>query len=182
MNLANKITMSRLFMIPIFVFILETDIVPYSRQVAAAVFVIAALTDALDGYIARSRNMITNFGKLMDPLADKILVCAALIYLSALGDLSPVIVVLIISREFIITGLRLAASLNNVVLAAGGTGKIKTVCQMIMIVLLLADIGGTIFSVINEAFIWLSVIFTIVSAAEYISKNRSVFLDASEES
>lgn len=180
MNLANKLTMSRIFMIPVFILVLELDIVPYARQVAAAIFVVAALTDALDGYIARNHNMITNFGKLMDPLADKMLVCAALIYLSSVGDLSAIVVILIISREFVITGLKLAAALDNVVIAASTTAKIKTICQMVMIVLLLADIGGTLFGVVSLAFIWLSVIFTVVSAAEYILKNKSVFADTTE--
>lgn len=175
MNLANKITMARVVMIPLFIFIFMDAGLPNYRYIAAAIFILASLTDALDGYIARSRNLVTNFGKFIDPLADKLLVSAALICLVELGQLSAWIVIIIISREFIITGFRLVAALDNIVIAASITAKFKTASQMIMIILLILNWHNDWFDLATNLFIWLSVIFAIVSAVEYIAKNKSVF-------
>lgn len=118
MNLANKLTLLRVFLIPVFMISILTNMfpAPYDRYIGVFIFVVASLTDFLDGYIARSRNMVTNFGKFMDPLADKLLVCAALISMVYLGDLSAWVVIIIISREFIITGFRTLAVEANIVL------------------------------------------------------------------
>lgn len=176
MNLANKLTMFRIILVPIFMIFLLTDI-EYGQYISAGIFIIAALTDTLDGYIARSRNLITTFGKFMDPLADKLLVSAAFISLTAMGRLSPWIVVLIIAREFAITGLRVLAASEGIVIAASKWGKMKTLTQMIGVVLLLID--NYPFALINLPMdmivIWLAVIFTIISGYEYIYKNRKVF-------
>ena len=143
MNLPNKLTILRIFMIPFFVFFLLTDFAgSYSDLIALLIFIIASLTDLLDGYLARKYHLVTNFGKFMDPLADKLLVCSAMICLVELGRLPAWIVVIIISREFIISGFRLVASDSGVVIAAGNLGKIKTVVQMVMVCVLIADFGG----------------------------------------
>ncbi len=179
MNLPNKLTLLRVLLIPIFlVVILGTFLDEQtSRYVATAIFIVASITDALDGYIARSQNLVTNFGKFMDPLADKLLVCAALIALIQTGDLQAWVVILIISREFIITGFRLIAVEKNVIIAAGFWGKLKTISQMVMIIFVILNFKGDIFNIINSILIWLSVTFTLVSAIEYIYKNINVLKD-----
>lgn len=176
MNLANKITIARVIMIPVFLIFLMTGLLSYpiNRYVAAAIFVIASLTDFLDGYIARSRNLVTNFGKFLDPLADKLLVAAALIALVELKDIPSWAVIIIISREFIITGFRLIAVEAGIVIAAGWWGKVKTATQMIMVIFVLLNIPGTWAEIISSALIILSVFFTVVSGAEYLYKNRGV--------
>ena len=176
MNLANKLTLSRVIMIPVFLIVLMGGFIPspLSRYIACAIFIIASLTDMLDGYIARSRNMVTNLGKFMDPLADKLLVCSAMISLIALGDLNPIVVIIIISREFIITGFRTIAVERNIVIAASWYGKIKTVTQMFMIIYLLIDLSGGIFDIIKIILITLATIFTIISGVDYIVKNIDV--------
>ena len=141
MNLPNKITMLRIILIPFFVFFMLTDVVAYSKYIAAAIFIIASLTDTLDGYLARKYQLISNFGKFMDPLADKLLVCAALVCFVALPD-NPMpawVVIVIISRDFIISGFRLVASDAGVVIAADWWGKVKTIVQMLMSILLIVD-------------------------------------------
>lgn len=138
-----------------------------------AIFVVASLTDTLDGYIARRDHLITDFGKFMDPLADKLLVCSALICFVELGDLPAWMVIVIIAREFIISGFRLVASDNGIVIAASKTGKLKTISQMVMVVLVIADLGD-IFDVLKQIFIWLALILTVVSLIEYIAKNKNV--------
>lgn len=177
MNLANKITILRVLMIPVFLIVLlNTTYDPQiSRYVAVFIFVLASLTDALDGYIARSRNMITNLGKFMDPLADKLLVAAALISMVQLQDLKAWVVILIISREFIVTGLRVIAASDNVVIAASAWGKIKTITQMIMIIFLLMGFKTDILQDIGKLLVLLSVFFTVVSGVDYIIKNIDVF-------
>lgn len=176
MNLANKLTMARVIMIPVFLVVLLTTLFPYpiNRYVATAIFIIASLTDTLDGYIARSRNMVTNFGKFMDPLADKLLVAAAMISLVSLGELSAVAVIIIISREFIVTGFRLIAVEAGIVIAASWWGKIKTITQMVMIIFLLIGFGGTAAGIIGFVLVLLSVAFTIISGVDYVWKNRQV--------
>ena len=138
-----------------------------------AIFIVASVTDWFDGHLARKYNLITNFGKFMDPLADKLLVCSAMICMIETGKLPAWVVIIIIGREFIISGFRLIAADNGVVIAASYWGKFKTVSQMIMIILLIVDFGG-IFTVLTQIFIWLSVALTIISLLTYIMQNRKV--------
>lgn len=175
MNLANKITLFRVFLVPVFMIILYLDI-PYNMEIAGAVFTFASLTDALDGHIARSRNMITSFGKFVDPLADKVLVSAALIALVELGKVPAWIVVFIIAREFTITGFRTIAVAEGITIAASSLGKIKTITQLIAITLLLFN--NFPFSFINipmdMIMIYICLFFTILSGVDYIYKNKKV--------
>ena len=142
MNLPNKLTMFRVILIPFFVLFMLVDITTVDKWIALAIFIVASLTDLLDGKIARKYNLVTNFGKFMDPLADKLLVCSALICLVELAKLPAWMVIVIIAREFIISGFRLIASDNGVVIAASYWGKFKTTFQMVMICLLIADIAA----------------------------------------
>ena len=144
-----------------------------TKWIALVIFVVASLTDTLDGYLARRDNLVTDFGKFMDPLADKLLVCSALICYVELGYLPAWMVIIIIGREFIISGFRLVASDNGIVIAASKTGKLKTISQMVMVVLVIADLGG-IFSVLEQIFIWLALILTVLSLIEYIYNNKNV--------
>ena len=174
MNLPNKLTVLRVLMVPFFVLFMLTDIGGAANKwIALAIFVVASLTDLLDGKIARKYNLVTNFGKFMDPLADKLLVCSAMICLIEKGSLAAWIVIVIIAREFIISGFRLVASDNGIVIAASKTGKLKTISQMVMVVLVIADLGG-IFSVLEQIFIWLALILTVLSLIEYIYNNKNV--------
>ena len=175
MNLPNKLTTLRVIMIPFFVFFLlwQNGENHTFRMIALALFIIASLTDLLDGKIARKYNLVTNFGKFMDPLADKLLVCSALICLIELNALPAWMVIIIISREFIISGFRLIAAENGVVIAANYWGKFKTASQMVMIILLLADLGG-IFDTLAQIFIWISLALTVISLITYIWQNKSV--------
>ena len=174
MNLPNKLTTLRVIMVPFFVaFLLLTPTHADFKWIAFVLFVAASLTDLLDGYIARKYHMITNFGKFMDPLADKLLVSAALVCLTALGFIPAWMTVVIISREFIISGFRLIAAENGIVIAANYWGKFKTVSQMIMIILLIVDLGGA-FAILTQIFIWLSVALTVISLLTYIMQNRKV--------
>jgi CDP-diacylglycerol--glycerol-3-phosphate 3-phosphatidyltransferase len=174
MNLPNKLTILRVCMIPFFVFFALYDLgTSMGKYIALAIFIIASMTDWLDGYIARRDNLVTNFGKFMDPLADKLLVCAALICLIQMNRLHSVVVIIIISREFIISGFRLIAADNGVVIAASYWGKFKTVSQMIMIILLLGNFGA-FFGILEYIFIILSLILTIVSLIDYLVKNKKV--------
>ena len=177
MNLPNKLTILRVLMIPFFVVFMLWNITGAAdKWIAAAIFIIASLTDMLDGKIARKYNLVTNFGKFMDPLADKLLVSAAMICLVEMGRLPAWIVIIIISREFIISGFRLIASDNGVVIAASYWGKFKTVFQMAMIIVLIFNFGG-IFGVIETILIWISLILTVVSLVDYIAKNLGVLKD-----
>ncbi len=176
MNLPNKLTMLRIILIPFFVvFMLLSPGEAAYRWIALGIFITASLTDLLDGKIARKYGLVTNFGKLMDPLADKMLVSAALICLTALGQLDAWIVIVIISREFIISGLRQIAADNGIVIAASYWGKYKTTFQMIMICLLIAAIGSLY--LLTEIVTWAAVILTIVSLIDYMIKNRQVFME-----
>lgn len=174
MNLANKITIFRVFLVPLFMIVLYSDI-EYSTYIAAIIFIIASLTDTLDGYIARSRNLVTNFGKFADPLADKVLVSAALISLVDLGTIPGWVVVVIIAREFTITGFRTIAASEGVTIAASPLGKIKTITQLVAITSLL--INNYPFNLINFPFhiimLYISLFFTVVSGIDYIYRNRS---------
>ena len=144
-----------------------------NRWICLAIFVAASVTDWFDGHLARKYNLITNFGKFMDPLADKLLVCSAMICMIELDKLPAWGVIIIIGREFIISGFRLIAAENGIVIAANYWGKFKTVSQMIMIILLMLDFGG-VFAVLTQIFIWLSVALTIISLLTYIMQNRKV--------
>lgn len=184
MNLPNKITIFRVILIPIFVVLLMVDSIPYNNFLALAVFCIACITDFLDGYIARKYKLVTNFGKFMDPLADKVLVCTALILLIELGKVSSIVVAIIMAREFIISGFRLIASDNGVVIAASYIGKFKTVSQMFMCIFLMftadSSYTGGFFKFIDALgmiFTWLAVILTVASLVDYIWKNRHVLKD-----
>ena len=170
MNLPNKLTVLRIIMVPFFVFFMLTDTGGAANKwIALVLFCIASLTDLLDGKIARKYNLVTNFGKFMDPLADKLLVCSAMICMIESGQLSAAFVIIIIAREFIISGFRLVASDNGVVIAASYWGKFKTVSQMAMVILLIAD-----FDLVCEALIWISLALTIISLVDYVAKNRQV--------
>ena len=162
MNLPNKLTILRMIMIvPFVVFMLVPIGGAAGKWIALALFVIASLTDLLDGKIARKYNLVTTFGKFMDPLADKLLVCSALICLVELGRIPAWIVIIIISREFIISGFRLVASDKGVVIAASWWGKFKTTFQMVMIVLMIADIATL--SIVTQIVMWIALILTVVS-------------------
>ena len=174
MNLPNKLTILRVILIPFFVVFMLFDITGAAdKWIALVIFCVASLTDMLDGKIARKYNLVTNFGKFMDPLADKLLVCTALICLTSMNRLNVIVVLVIIAREFIISGFRLIAAENGVVIAANYWGKFKTASQMVMIILLLADLGG-IFDTLAQIFIWISLALTVISLITYIWQNKSV--------
>ena len=162
-------------MILIIPFVMIMQIAPdgNGRFAALAIFIVASITDFLDGYIARKNHLVTNFGKFMDPLADKLLVSAAMICLVSMDRLPAWMVIIIISREFAISGFRLIAADNGIVIAASWWGKFKTVSQMIMIILLIANLGG-VFIVLENLFMWIALTLTVVSLADYIWKNKKV--------
>ena len=175
MNLPNKLTIFRVILIPFFVFFMLAPYFPDNgKYIAVAIFIIASLTDMLDGKIARKYNLVTNFGKFMDPLADKLLVCSAMICLVATGQLASWIVIIIISREFIISGFRLIAADNGIVIAASHWGKFKTVFQMLMIIVLILDIQNAGFQVLGVILTYVALILTVVSLIDYIVKNKQV--------
>ena len=177
MNLPNKLTVLRVIMIPFFVAALLYDggANQNMRYMAAALFIIASLTDMLDGKIARKYNLVTNFGKFMDPLADKLLVCSALICMIELRELPAWMVIIIISREFIISGFRLVASDNGVVIAASYWGKFKTTFQMIGVVLLIFNIPAL--SMVTTIVIWIALALTVISLVDYVVKNAGVLTE-----
>lgn len=182
MNLPNKLTIIRVCMIPFFVFFMMTDYLgTASKWVALAIFVIASLTDWLDGKIARKYNLVTNFGKFMDPLADKLLVCSALICFVEMGALPAWMIIIIISREFIISGFRLIAADNGIVIAASYWGKFKTVFQMVMIILLIADLPFAWMEIAEKLVVYAALILTIVSLADYLMKNKGVLKEGSQK-
>lgn len=177
MNVPNCLTILRVLMIPVFVVFMLADILGGGdKYVAGTIFIIASLTDFLDGYLARKNNQVTVFGKFMDPLADKLLVCSALICLVELEMMPSWIVIIIVAREFIISGFRLVAAERGIVIAASYWGKFKTASQMIMIILLIFDLGG-IFNTIAQILVYVSLILTVVSLVDYISKNIGVLKD-----
>ena len=178
MNLPNKLTVLRVIMVPFFVFFMLTDAGGAAgKWIALAIFCVASLTDMLDGKIARARNLVTNFGKFMDPLADKLLVASALICLTAQGRLAAWISIIIISREFIISGFRLVASDNGIVIAASYWGKFKTTFQMIAVVLLILQIPPL--HIVTQICVWIALILTVVSLIDYIMKNHKVLTEGS---
>ena len=176
MNLPNKLTILRTILIPFFLVFLYTDFWGKANAyIAVAIFITASLTDLLDGKIARKYNLVTNFGKFMDPLADKLLVCAAMIALVELGRIPSWVVIIIISREFIISGFRLIASDNGVVIAASYWGKFKTTFQMVMICLMLANIPAL--ALVTQIVMWVALLLTVVSLVDYLVKNKNVMKD-----
>lgn len=178
MNLPNKLTLLRVIMIPFFVFfMLAPYFEGYGNYIAVVIFIIASFTDFLDGYLARRDNLVTNFGKFMDPLADKLLVCSALICLVETGQLASWIVIIIISREFIISGFRLIASDNGIVIAASYWGKFKTVFQMMMVIMLIINISNPVYQIIAMIVTYIALILTVVSLVDYIVKNKDVIKD-----
>lgn len=191
MNLPNKLTISRICLIPIFIILLTVPLdlgvwdigdteLPITHFIAALIFIFASATDWVDGYIARKYNLITNLGKFLDPLADKLLVSAALIMLVQMNAAAAWIVIIIISREFAVTGLRLVAAGEGIVLAAGQMGKLKTATQMIAIILLL--LHNFPFSYINfplgTIMLYLALLFTVISGVDYFIKNKHVMRDS----
>ncbi|MBQ3973654.1 MAG: CDP-diacylglycerol--glycerol-3-phosphate 3-phosphatidyltransferase [Lachnospiraceae bacterium] len=171
MNLPNKLTMLRIIMIPFFVFFLLSEI-PGKDIIALVIFCAASLTDLADGKIARKYNLVTDFGKFMDPLADKLLVCSALICLVDLGRIPSWVVVIIVAREFAISGFRLIAADNGIVIAASYWGKFKTTFQMIMIILMILNIEKL--SILTALMMWVALALTIISLCDYIMKNKQV--------
>ena len=163
MNLPNKLTILRVILIPFFVVFMLFDITGAAdKWIALVIFCVASLTDMLDGKIARKYNLGTNFGKFMDPLADKLLVCTALICLTSMNRLNVIVVLVIIAREFIISGFRLVASDNGIVIAASYWGKFKTVSQMALIIVLIMDLGG-VWNVVGTVLTWVALLLTVVS-------------------
>ena len=174
MNLPNKLTIARVIMIPLFLICLYLNI-GCGKYIAVGIFILASLTDLLDGKIARKYNLVTNFGKFMDPLADKLLVCSALIALVDLNRIAAWIVIIIIAREFIISGFRLVASDNGVVIAASYWGKFKTTFQMVMICLMIANFPQL--QILTDIIMWIALILTVVSLIDYLVKNKDVMKD-----
>ncbi len=172
MNLPNKLTMFRVILIPFFIVFLLVPITPFDKWIALTIFIVASLTDLLDGHIARKYHLVTNFGKFMDPLADKLLVCSALICLIELDRIPSWMVIIIIAREFVISGFRLIASDNGVVIAASYWGKFKTTFQMVAVCLMIADIAAL--SLVTNIVTWIAVILTVVSLVDYLIKNKDV--------
>lgn len=176
MNLPNRLTVLRVIMVPFFVaFMLIPSLGGMANKyIALALFCVASFTDFLDGYLARRDNLVTNFGKFMDPLADKLLVCSALICLSSMDKLPTWIVLIIIAREFIISGFRLVASDNGIVIAASYWGKFKTVSHMTMIILLILDFQNPVYQVVTNIIVAIGLALTVISLADYVWKNRQV--------
>ena len=173
MNLPNKLTVLRVIMVPFFVFFMLTDVGGAANKwIALVLFIVASLTDMLDGKIARKYNLITDFGKFMDPLADKLLVCSAMIALIEMNRIPSWVVIIIIAREFIISGFRLIASDNGVVIAASYWGKFKTTFQMVMICLMIANFPQL--QILTDIIMWIALILTVVSLIDYLVKNKDV--------
>ncbi len=181
MNLANRLTLLRVLLVPVFMVFLLVEKIPYHDIIALVIFVLASLTDTLDGYIARSRNQITKFGKFMDPLADKLLVVAALVCFVESGNIPGWMAFVIIAREFIVTGIRILGASENITIAASKWGKIKTITQMTGIILIL--LHNFPFSYLNirmdMIIMYLATIFTVISGFDYYYKNRQLFSDVS---
>lgn len=179
MNVPNRLTILRVIIIPLFVVVMLCPEFPCSDYVAGGLFIAACVTDFFDGYLARKYNQVTTFGKFMDPLADKLLVSAALIcFLADADSAMPVwAVIVIISREFIISGFRLVAAEKGVTIAANYWGKVKTVVQMIMSILLIFDFQHPFFRILNVIFVYAAVILTVISLVDYIYQNREIMKD-----
>lgn len=198
MNLPNKLTIFRVILIVPFILVLLGSYQGWgwyeslfggldaiSEWIALGIFIVASLTDLLDGKIARKYNLVTNFGKFMDPLADKLLVCAAMIVLVEMGRIPSWIVIIIISREFIISGFRLIASDNGVVIAASYWGKFKTTFQMVMICMMLVEDApvwgtGALFAIATDVIMWIALALTVISLVDYLVKNKDVMKDGAK--
>ena len=176
MNTPNKLTVARMIIVPfLVVFLLSGLGGDANRYISLILFVVASITDWFDGHLARKNNLVTNFGKFMDPLADKLLVCSAMICMIELDRLPAWVVIIIIGREFIISGFRLIAAENGIVIAANYWGKFKTVSQMIMIILLILHFDTIpVFVILEQIFIWISLALTVISLMTYIWQNKSV--------
>ena len=186
MNLPNKLTLLRVILVPFFVFFLLTDFVPFSKAIALAIFIAASVTDALDGHIARSRNLVTTFGKFLDPLADKVLVISALVCLCQLGVVGAVPVIIIVAREFMVSGLRLVTANEGVVVAAGIWGKLKTAFTMVAEVVILLGLcftfegnAAVIADIVYQVLIWIATVLTVISGGVYL-KGYWKYIDASK--
>lgn len=175
MNLPNSLTLARIVMIPFFIFFLMASFIPFGKWIALGLFIAASLTDFLDGYIARKYKLITDFGKFADPLADKLLVCSALIVLLSLNKINVYIVLIIIARDFIISGFRLVAAGKGIVIAADWFGKVKTALQMVMICFIICDFK--VFSIVTLILEIAVVLLTIISLIDCLVKNRAVLKD-----
>lgn len=175
MNLANKLTVFRVVLVPFFVAFMLLEGIVYNTLIAMVIFIVATATDKLDGIIARKYNMVTSFGKFMDPIADKLLVCSALVCLTSSGKIPAWIVITIIAREFIISGIRIIAAENGVVIAASQWGKIKTIIQMAMIIIILAEISFPSLSLglLSSISMYAALALTVISAADYLIKNKN---------
>ena len=170
MNTANKLTMARVVMIPIFLAVLYLVIPPYNHYIALAIFILASITDFIDGYVARHYNQVTTFGKFMDPLADKILVITAMIWFVSVGLLPVWALVIVVAREFAVSGLRLIAVDNGRVIAAAWSGKVKTFSTMVCLCLMHLPIP----EILVQVCVWVIVITTVYSGIEYFWKNKDV--------
>ena len=178
MNTPNKLTVARMILVPFLVLFMLTDLGgEANRYIALAIFVVASVTDWFDGKLARKYNLVTNFGKFMDPLADKLLVCSAMICFIELEKLPAWFVIIIIGREFIISGFRLIAADNGVVIAASYWGKFKTTFQMLMVIVLILDIQMPFFQILGTVLTYVALILTVVSLIDYIVKNKDVLKD-----
>ncbi len=168
MNTPNKLTLIRVILIPVFMFFSMTSVVPFANVIALLVFVLAFLTDMLDGYLARKNGQVTNFGKIMDPLADKLLVTAAMVCMLSANVISPWVAIVILAREFIVSGIRIAAAAEGQVIAASKWGKIKTVWQFIAF-----SVGILVWksTLLVDVVIWIAVLLTIISGIDYMLKN-----------
>lgn len=173
MNTANKLTLLRVLMIPVFLLALYLDF-PFNKIVALVIFILASITDFIDGYIARNFNQVTDFGKFMDPLADKLLVTSAMLWFVEVGQMAAWVLLIVIAREFAVSGLRMVAAPKGVVIAAAWSGKIKTASTMVCICLMLLPIP----EVLNTICVLVILVTTVVSGVEYFIKNRSVFSGA----
>lgn len=174
MNLPNKITVFRVCMVPVFLIFMLVPGIPAGNYIAATIFALASASDFLDGYLARKNNLVTDLGKFMDPLADKLLVCSAFICFVEFNTVPAWVVILIIGREFIINGFRLVAADNNIVIAANYWGKFKTAVQMVMCVLFIVNLDGVFFNVMEQIFLYASVALTVISLCVYIYQNRHI--------
>lgn len=184
MNLPNKLTLFRICLVPFFIFFMISDAIKFSAILSLVIFVVASLTDLLDGYLARKKNIVTDFGKLMDPLADKMLVMSALIIFISQNLISSILVIIIVSRDLMIDSIRLLAANKGKVIAADIWGKLKTFFQMVAIITLLLSRGLSLFlselvvkkvKLFGDALMVISVVLTVVSAVNYILKNREFF-------
>ena len=186
MNVPNRLTILRVAMIPLFVIAMLWQQLPYSDYIAGGLFIAACITDFFDGYLARKYNQVTTFGKFMDPLADKLLVCSAMIALIELQRIPAWVVIVIIAREFVISGFRLIASDNGIVIAASYWGKFKTTFQMLMVILLIVNLSEnfpaatTGITIAEQILIYVSLLLTIISLIDYLVKNRSVLANGTK--